>query len=192
MEDHDRVFHRTHYLNRLIRMSETCIVGVWDTDVFVPEKQKTEAVRRIANGTVALCYPYDGRFCSLSEQKSLLVKAGKKRFSGRLSGDDVLSVMIHSFGGAFFIDRKLYLQAGGENEHFYGWGCEDLERVKRMEILGLSISRTSGTLYHLYHSRNENSWFADLANERRNRVEYLNVCGMDRAALLEYIRSWSL
>lgn len=192
VEDHDRVFHRTHYLNRLIRMSETCIVGVWDTDVFVPEKQKTEAVRRIANGTVALCYPYDGRFCSLSEQKSLLVKAGKKRFSGRLSGDDVLSVMIHSFGGAFFIDRKLYLQAGGENEHFYGWGCEDLERVKRMEILGLSISRTSGTLYHLYHSRNENSWFADLANERRNRVEYLNVCGMDRAALLEYIRSWSL
>ena len=192
VEDHDRVFHRTHYLNRLIRMSETCIVGVWDTDVFVPKKQKTEAVRRIANGTVALCYPYDGRFCSLSEQKSLLVKAGKKRFSGRLSGDDVLSVMIHSFGGAFFIDRKLYLQAGGENEHFYGWGCEDLERVKRMEILGLSISRTSGTLYHLYHSRNENSWFADLANERRNRVEYLNVCGMDRAALLEYIRSWSL
>ena len=192
VEDHDRVFHRTHYLNRLIRMSETCIVGVWDTDVFVPEKQKTEAVRRIANGTVALCYPYDGRFCSLSEQKSLLVKAGKKRFSGRLSGDDVLSVMIHSFGGAFFIDRKLYLQAGGENEHFYGWGCEDLERVRRMEILGLSISRTSGTLYHLYHSRNENSWFADLANERRNRVEYLNVCGMDRAALLEYIRSWSL
>ena len=192
VEDHDRVFHRTHYLNRLIRMSETCIVGVWDTDVFVPEKQKTEAVRRIANGTVALCYPYDGRFCSLSEQKSLLVKAGKKRFSGRLSGDDVLSVMIHSFGGAFFIDRKLYLQAGGENEHFYGWGCEDLERVKRMEILGLSISRTSGTLYHLYHSRNENSWFADLANERRNRVEYLNVCGMDRAALLEYIRSWGL
>ena len=68
VEDHDRVFHRTHYLNRLIRMSETCIVGVWDTDVFVPEKQKTEAVRRIANGTVALCYPtvalcypYDGR-----------------------------------------------------------------------------------------------------------------------------------
>lgn len=44
----------------------------------------------------------------------------------------------------------------------------------------------------MYHSRNENSWFADLANERRNRVEYLNVCGMDRAALLEYIRSWSL
>lgn len=37
VEDHDRVFHRTHYLNRLIRMSETCIVGVWDTDVFVPK-----------------------------------------------------------------------------------------------------------------------------------------------------------
>ena len=45
VEDHDRVFHRTHYLNRLIRMSETCIVGVWDTDVFVPEKQKTEAAQ---------------------------------------------------------------------------------------------------------------------------------------------------
>ena len=45
----------------------------------------------------------------------------------------------------------MYVQAGGENEHFYGWGPEDLERVKRMEILGYSVTRIKGDLYHLYH-----------------------------------------
>lgn len=61
-----------------------------------------------------------------------------------------------------------------------------------MEILGLSVSRTSGVLYHLYHPRNENSWFTDLESETRNRTEYLNVCSMNRAALLEYIRGWGM
>ena len=60
-------------------------------------------------------------------------------------------LVTHSCGGAFFVNRSVYVQAGGENEHFYGWGPEDLERVKRMEILGYSVTRIKGDLYHLYH-----------------------------------------
>lgn len=51
------------------------------------------------------------------------------------------------------------MRTGGENEYFYGWGMEDMERVKRMEILGLPVSRVDGSLFHLFHYRNENSGF---------------------------------
>ena len=37
------------------------------------------------------------------------------------------------------------------NEHFYGWGPEDAERVRRMEILGYPVGvNTEGPLYHLW------------------------------------------
>ena len=39
-----------------------------------------------------------------------------------------------------------YLRAGGENEAFYGWGPEDAERVKRLEILDHSFAS------HLFES----------------------------------------
>ena len=95
-----------------------------------------------------------------------------------------------SVGGAFFVDRDIYLRAGGENEYFYGWGCEDLERVKRMEILGLPVCRAEGPLFHLYHPRKENSWYGSRELELQNRQEFLKVCGMTREELQAYIRTW--
>ena len=45
----------------------------------------------------------------------------------------------NSVGGAFLVNKNVYIKYGGENQHFYGWGPEDAERCKRMEILGLPI-----------------------------------------------------
>lgn len=62
-------------------------------------------------------------------------------------------------GEAFLVHKDYYMEAGGENEHFYGWGMEDMERVKRIEILGLPVSRASGSIYHMFHYRYENFHF---------------------------------
>ena len=35
IEDHDPIFHRTFYINKLLEQAETPIVAVWDTDVLV-------------------------------------------------------------------------------------------------------------------------------------------------------------
>ena len=95
----------------------------------------------------------------------------------------------YSVGGAFLVSRKVHLQSGGENEHFYGWGPEDAERVKRMEILGLPVYRASGPLFHLYHPRKENSWYGSADIELENRQEFLNVCSMTRSDLQKYIQT---
>ena len=45
-----------------------------------------------------------------------------------------------SVGGAFLVNRVSYMEAGMENERFYGWGPEDVERVVRWDTLGYQIS----------------------------------------------------
>ena len=82
----------------------------------------------------------------------------------------------HSVGGAFLVNKEFYLYAGGENENFYGWGPEDAERVKRLEIFNMSIYFTPGELFHLWHPVGKNSCFANHEVERKNRLELLNTC----------------
>ena len=84
----------------------------------------------------------------------------------------------HSVGGAFIVNKEKYLNAGGENENFYGWGLEDCERVKRMEILNLQVHRSIGSLFHLWHPTGKNSWFAYPKIEIRSRNEFLKTCSI--------------
>ena len=51
-----------------------------------------------------------------------------------------------------------YVAAGMDNEVFRSWGPEDIERVKRFEILGYKIRRIPGPLFHLDHERNESGY----------------------------------
>lgn len=191
VEDHDPVFHRTKYLNWLLRDAQGAVVGVWDTDVAIAYGQISDAVEAIRTGGAVMSFPYDGRFYALSpEDSDLFVQDRSFERLDEMVKASCLAHGPHSVGGAFLVNRKLYLQSGGENEHFYGWGPEDAERVKRMEILGLPVYRASGPLIHLYHPRKENSWYGSADIELKNRQEFLTVCSMTRDELLRYVRSW--
>lgn len=191
VEDRDPVFHRTKYLNWLLREADSDIVGIWDTDVVIRKMQISEAVEAIKMGRAAMSFPYDGRFYMLSPDMSNVYC--RERSFDELEKNIEQHYLVHglhSVGGAFLVNRKLYLQSGGENEHFYGWGPEDAERVKRMEILGLPVYRANGPLFHLYHPRKENSWYGSADIELKNRQEFLTVCGMERDELQQYVQSW--
>lgn len=192
VKDLDPVFYRTKYLNCLLQEAEGSIVGIWDTDIMMPEIQILDAIREIKVGKAIMSYPYDGCFYSLTPERSELFVQDKSYKKLEEQEDDRnLTHGAHSVGGAFFVNKKMYLQAGGENEHFYGWGPEDAERAKRMEILGLPIYRAKGPLYHLYHPRKENSWYGSQEIELKNRREFLKVCSMTRDELLQYIQTWN-
>lgn len=191
VEDQDPVFYRTRYLNRMLRDVRTPIIGVWDSDVIVPMEQILEAVRSCLSGTT-LCYPFDGRFYAVTDRISRLYKN-----SGNfdiLTKNESLHWLMHgrnSVGGAFVVNRAKYLQSGGENENFYGWGPEDTERRERICNLGLQISRVNGCLYHLYHPRGKNSNFASYEHALVNRREYMKICRMSRSELEKYIMTWN-
>lgn len=177
IEDTNEIFHRTKWINRLILMARTPYVAVWDSDAFAPPNQIIAAVKTLCSGEAIMSFPYDGRFYSCDRISCDLFK--------RILDIEILIKRIpvmrlmhgyHSVGGAFIVNKTKYLEAGGENENIYGWGPEDTERVKRLEIMNLPVYYSPGFLFHLWHPIRENSWFANSEIERQNRLELQKTC----------------
>lgn len=190
VKDNNPIFYRTKYLNELLREANTSIVGIWDTDVIVPDDQIDISIADIQDGKAVMSIPFDGHCYYCSMEDSFVYR--ENRLIDFLEEKEHSNCFLHSVGGAFLVHKDYYLEAGGENEHFYGWGMEDMERVKRMEIVGLPVSRASGALYHLFHSRNENSRFYNSILEKECRREFLKVCSMSKEQLKQYIRTWKM
>ena len=191
VEDHDPVFHRTKYLNQLLREAETELVGIWDTDVILPDEQIDRALQDICEGKAVMSYPYDGRFYLCTPDESTFYRQeGSIDYLLKLEYSNNSNFVSNSVGGAFWVRKDLYLEAGGENEFFYGWGLEDQERIRRLFILGLPVTRVDGSLFHLFHPRNENSQYKNNEAESISRQEFLKVCSMTSRILKQYIQSW--
>jgi glycosyltransferase involved in cell wall biosynthesis len=188
IEDHDPIFYRTKYINLLLQMAQTSIVGIWDTDVVIPTKQILESIKIIQQGRAVFCSPFDGRCYVLSMSLSDAYESNKSiDFLTNLQDELPQSFGTYSVGGAYIVNRDMYLSCGGENENFYGWGPEDIERMKRMEILESPVHRVFGPLFHLYHPRN-NSFYRNESIGIQNIREFIKVSNMDYEELLEYIR----
>lgn len=189
VEDHNPTFHRTHYINMLLNISSTEIVSVWDADVVIAHQQIVEAIENIIDGCT-LSYPYSGEYIMLNQDLSkALISSGDLT---SLDEQELRSVFNRPFcGGAFFVNRQKYLSLGGENERFIGWGPEDAERLRRVQIMGYQAKWTkTGKAYHLYHPRKENSNYSDQTAAIEMRSELVRVCRMDREELAEYIKSF--
>lgn len=190
IKDHDPVFHRTKFLNKMIRKSTTNLIAVWDADVLVDYKQILEAVAILRQEMTEVVFPYDGYFYKVP-QVIINIYREKKDFNvlTKNQGKFLLYYWQHFVGGAFMVNRKAYIESGMENESFYGWGPEDEERVKRWEILGYRLKRVQGPMFHFDHPR-KNSWFASKEQEIQNRKELIKICGMYRRDLLFYIETF--
>lgn len=189
--DSSPIFHRTKYINRLLSETNTEIVAVWDADILIAYHQVYEAIDKILNGCT-IAYPYNGEYVMLSEKES---DAARRHFDiENLKSLKLKSIFGRPFcGGVFLIHRERYLQCGGENEHFTGWGPEDAERLRRVVILGHSVKWTEeGQAYHLNHSRGKNSNFYSEEDAVRLRKELVKVCSMRKNELQNYItgKAW--
>lgn len=188
--DDNPIFHRTKYLNQLTKSSTTPYLAIWDTDVILEPQQIVNSVELLRKQEAEMVFPYDGNFYKIPQMiKSIYRdKTDITVFSDNRS--KFLRMFGHfSVGGAFIVNRQAYMEAGMENEKFYGWGPEDIERVKRWEILGYRIRFIDGPLFHLYHKRKLNSWHASRDIELENRLELLKICGMNKVNLRNYIKT---
>lgn len=189
-KDTDVIFHYTRYRNELLIRSETNIVAIWDADVFLTVSQLKAGIEWVKKG-VTMCIPYDGRAFYLSPEDSINARKNLYRYINNCEEESLIPLLGRSsVGGVFIINKQRYLQAGGENENIYGWGPEDVERVKRMEILEEPVERVSGPLFHLYHPRGINSTFGYDERDRNNVNELIKVCRMSTEELRKYIQTW--
>lgn len=187
--DQNKCFHRTHYINQLLKMTNTKVVAIWDADLVIPEKQVIEAYSNIIENRCMMAYPYNGDFVFMS---SNVTNRFLERDNCDYYADMKFEYVEHNFcGGVFFVNRERYLKYGGENERFVGWGPEDVERLKRISILGEVVRwTTSGRAYHLFHPRNRSSNFFNRKIKCKAEAELINICSMDKSELQDYIKTW--
>lgn len=185
--DQEEIFHRTKYINILLRHIQTDVVAIWDADVIIPLHQCQHAVLQIMEQGVTLAYPYNGIFRLLSPKQSVQFRMHMDILL--LQSMKVEPLMGRTAcGGAYFVDRRKYMVAGGENEKFVGWGPEDAERLHRIQILGQkAVWTTGGPLYHLHHGRDVYNTDATRENLLRMRKEFVKECCMDHIEMQSYV-----
>lgn len=191
VEDRNPVFHHTRINNMLLSMAETPYAAIWDVDAVAPPDQVEEALRLLAEEGHTLAYPYGGSYWCVGEtfseifRRTLDISVLKDFPQSRY-----LLCGYHSVGGAVLVDVVRYAECGWDNEYFIGWGPEDAERFKRLEILDRTPGRTQGTLFHLHHPRGLNS--GDFSEEvaLSTKREYCRICSMDRERLRAEIEGW--
>jgi hypothetical protein len=184
-ESSETPFHRTHYINTMIKQLDAPIIGIWDADVILPYSQMKCAISYVREG-VTIAYPYNGRFVDVprEDQNDFYTMFTKETTYMSLSENS------DSVGGAFFINKERYTKCGLENENFISWGCEDRERFARVLKLGHVVTKVGGTLFHLHHERGPDSWFSNPFFET-NHIEQKKVEAMTKEELQEYVKTWT-
>lgn len=187
--DNDRLF-RTRINNEMIKIADTSIVALYDADVIIPLKQILQAVKMLRKGPFKIVSPYDGRFFEVDILlKEMFIKfqdddfLKANRYKGGLAS-------MRSYGGCIFIDKECYKKAGMENQNLTSWGPDDLERVKRMQILGNRTIRVQGCLYHLHHERKMDSGYQNQYEYENLMLTYLDISRMDEPQLKKHIKTW--
>lgn len=181
------VFHRTKMLNEMAASATTEFVANYDCDVFLSPIQILEAMHRLRQGD-DICYPYDGDFLhverngnfhTLADSLDLGVFAKLKTRATR-----------NSKGGAVFVNKKRFFDAGGENERMVNHAPEDLERWERFTKLGLKVSRVKGSIFHMEHWRGVNSHTEGHRHSKENQTEFTKIKSLGQQQLKEYIATW--
>ncbi|MDR8393836.1 galactosyltransferase-related protein [Aliifodinibius sp. S!AR15-10] len=191
VEDHDPIFHRTKYINELVRKSSTPYLAIWDTDVIAPPGQVVKSVQQLRKEEADFVYPYTDNFFDTSKiVRELFLNTRDMNVLLENTGKMEKLYLPKPVGGAFLVNKKSYIESGIENEHFYGWGREDGERLNRWKILGYEHNRISGPLFHLTHDRGINSKFHTDGQIKIKHNEVLRILSMSKKELREEVKSW--
>ncbi|MYL82450.1 hypothetical protein GTA51_04765 [Desulfovibrio aerotolerans] len=183
IEDGSDFFHRTKYLNVLIKKSRTDVVAITDADTICHPANIRRAYQFVLDG-VAVSLPYSGLFLDVPESLIPNFLHSPKQFPAPGSCNVLYE---DGTGGLVFFDKKSIAEAGYYNEYFKSWGHEDRELLHRMAMLDFQKKVVSGHMYHLHHPRYQDSHPVKNPYFNDNCKEYDKVKGMDLEELKNYI-----
>lgn len=179
-------FHRTKYNNEMITMSKSPIIVLYDLDIIVESRQIIEAVEHIRSGRAKIALPYDGRFVSINSDVQ------KKKFFKTmdtcvLQNSEAKYTSGSACGGVVLLDSAVYKDNGMENEDFFKWGPEDIERLRRLKILGFAVKKVEGIIYHLYHPPYINSGYRTDEEKIQMLSTYVDIANKTKVELQQHI-----
>ena len=179
------LFHRQKVLNEMIMEAKTEIVVNYDCDVLLPLNSYLEAYQSILYHTHDVIYPYgqgvyQKQIKATDEVVSKFLETSNYEYL-----DEVSNLHTSDFGWVQFFNRQVYIDGGLENENFKAYSPEDKERFYRFTTLGYNVGRINDYVYHLEHTRGENSWFSN-PHMLSNMEEWEKIKTMNKEQLIEY------
>jgi predicted glycosyltransferase involved in capsule biosynthesis len=178
-------FCKSKVLNDLIAASNTKVVANYDVDCILPLSSYHQAYDAINNDHADVVYPYG---CGIYQWKAEYDFQIYEEFVNTLDTstlDKRKSLSNSTIGWTQFINRQVYIDSFMMNENFISWGCEDDEFYYRMSVLGNRIARIDNYVYHLEHSRTNNSWFSN-PNFNNNYQLWNQIKTFDKNQLMQY------
>jgi glycosyltransferase involved in cell wall biosynthesis len=179
VQDNSGILLKNRLIEYLIPTVHTSIFSVWNVDTIVPIKQVLEVVEKLRSGNTVMSLPYDGRIYCCDKIMSKVFKQTQsidllqKHYSAF-----ELSEGWNSCEAVFFADKKRYMETGPENKNILNQKIADAERIKRMEVAGISILRTNGPVFRLWHPEIGNSISTGKETVINDRKEFLHTCSI--------------
>lgn len=191
--DADQDLNMTKYRNIQIQACSTNYIALWDTDVLIEASQVTDALDKLRSGAFQVALPYNGKLVEINAiLKSILKETGSFQLITKILQGTTPMYGNISVGAAVIFNKAFYLKAGMDNRKFTKWGHDDIERIKRVEILGARIYRTAENAYHLCHPRFSFGNDEQIQKDRiLSRNEMVMISSFYPTEIENYIQSWS-
>lgn len=128
------------------------VLAMVDADVLV-EASVLQACFEECLGGIQAINPYSALLDLDEGRTELLRRTG--RIEGR--GEDTFNrdykgEYLCFCGGAYVVRRDTYIELGGQDERFVGWGGEDDAMSIKLKLLGNIAVNRNAVAYHLFHA----------------------------------------
>ena len=179
-------FHRTRYLNEMLKMVDTPVVVNYDCDIILPLETYVAAEQSIISGESDVVYPYGfGNFAKMvTVNDEIVTEFLTEGFNYNLLVENSKTNNAR-FGFCQFFNTEVYKNNGMENEEFIAYAPEDEERAFRFNELGFKVNRVEDLVYHLEHYRTPNSWYNN-PHMKKNFALWEEIQKMSKEELIKY------
>lgn len=140
-------FNRSLALNRASdQAGDWDVVVIADADSFTDPHKVAEAVE-VAKETRKLVFPFTGWFNVESDEIPSFMKTGQvePRQNRKVNPLSNSALMV--------VPREVWNAVNGFDEHFVGWGYEDMAFIQAVKVLTGEPIRFPGYVYHMEHPR---------------------------------------
>ena len=150
IKDDQPELQHTKYNNQMILNAATPYIALYDVDTILPVSQISETVDALRNDKISAVFPYNGNVLNVDRlMKAMFIKMQDAKLFEE--NQNKLRIIAKKAYGVIFFNKRDYHDAGLDNEHHTFWAQDDIEWVKRLNILGYNVKRVNGHLYCLFH-----------------------------------------
>ena len=179
-------FCKTKAYNIAANNSKKPVLCLYDADVILKDSVIEKCAELLRKKEVDILYPYNGNFYDVPKEYHKTIDTEKKLDCVDLAKCNLLNP--RSYGGAVFIDRNVFFDAGGTNENI-NIGYEDDEIYYRYQKLGYRMGRLNTVLHHLNHERTITS-FENNPHAEYNKTQFYRILNMNKQELLQEVTKW--